>query len=183
VAFEPQRPDINMPRSLSWRSYQDSLVLLQPFRQLLDKHQAFREFECSFTNAEGVTYHSSLSGKPIRDSASLSNGYRGITSKKVAIHIKHLATHDTLTGLPNRAMFSELLGQAIRNANRYDEQRFAVLFIDLDGFKAVNDTDGHHTVDQLLAEVAKRLKTPLRRSLVIFCRCSTFLSLLNNVNS
>jgi diguanylate cyclase (GGDEF)-like protein/PAS domain S-box-containing protein len=142
------------------------------FRRLLDKQQAFREFEFSFTNAEGVTFHLSLSGEPIRDSAGQFNGYRGIThditnKKQVANHIKHLATHDTLTGLPNRVMFSELLGNAIRNAHRYKEQRFAVLFIDLDRFKAVNDTYGHHTGDLLLAEVAKRLKTPLRNSDIV----------------
>src|SRR5690606_40088102 len=96
-------------------------------------------------------------------------GYRGITrditnKKRIANHIKHLATHDALTGLPNRLMFSELLAQTIRNANRYKDQRFAVLFIDLDRFKAVNDTYGHHTGDHLLAEVGQRLRNPLRKS-------------------
>ncbi|MDP2282606.1 MAG: EAL domain-containing protein [Pseudohongiella sp.] len=142
------------------------------FRRMLEKQQAFREFEFSFTNTEGTTYHLTLSGEPIRDSAGLFSGYRGITrditsKKKVANHIKHLATHDTLTGLPNRVMFSELVGHAIRNATRYKDQRFAVLFIDLDRFKAVNDTYGHHTGDQLLAEVAKRLTTPLRSSDIV----------------
>ncbi|TFH72296.1 EAL domain-containing protein [Gammaproteobacteria bacterium LSUCC0112] len=142
------------------------------FRRMLEKQQGFREFEFSFTNAEGTTYHLTLSGEPIVNAAGSFNGYRGITrditsKKKIANHIKHLATHDALTGLPNRVMFSELLGQAIRNANRYKDQRFAVLFIDLDRFKAVNDTYGHHTGDQLLAEVAKRLTTPLRNSDIV----------------
>ena len=144
----------------------------QQFRHLLEKHQAFREFEFSFTNAEAVVYHLSLSGEPIRDSAGLFRGYRGITrditrKKEVALQIEHLAKHDTLTGLPNRAMFSELLGQAIRNANRYKDQCFAVLFVDLDRFKAVNDTYGHHTGDLLLAEVARRLEKTLRSSDIV----------------
>ena len=158
------------------------------FQRLLDKQQAFREFEFSFTNAKNVTYHLSLSGEPIRDSAGLFSGYRGIshdiTSKKqVANHIKYLATHDTLTNLPNRVMFSELLGNAIRNANRYIEQHFAVVFIDLDRFKAVNDSYGHHTGDLLLAEIAKRLRAPLRNSdIVARLGGDEFVILLQRIN-
>jgi diguanylate cyclase (GGDEF)-like protein/PAS domain S-box-containing protein len=150
------------PDSMNWRQ----------FRRLLKKEQAFREFEFSFTNVEGHLYHLALSGEPILDSDGRFTGYRGITrditdKKRIANHIKFLATHDTLTGLPNRVMFSELLGQAIRNANRYKDQRFAVLFIDLDRFKAVNDTYGHQTGDLLLTEVATRLKVPLRNSDIV----------------
>jgi diguanylate cyclase (GGDEF)-like protein/PAS domain S-box-containing protein len=150
------------PDSMNWKQ----------FRRLLKKEQAFREFEFSFTNIEGHLYHLALSGEPILDPAGQFTGYRGITrditdKKRIANHIKFLATHDTLTGLPNRVMFSELLGQAIRNANRYKDQRFAVLFIDLDRFKAVNDTYGHQTGDLLLSEVAARLKLPLRNSDIV----------------
>lgn len=150
------------PDTMNWKE----------FRRLLRKEQAFRDFEFSFTNDEGRLYHLSLSGEPMLDSHGNFDGYRGVTrditgKKRIANHIKYLATHDTLTSLPNRVMFSELLGQAIRNANRYKDQRFAVLFIDLDRFKAVNDTYGHHTGDQLLTEVAKRLKVPLRNSDIV----------------
>ncbi len=150
------------PDSMDWKQ----------FRRMLKKEQAFRDFEFSFTNQQGLLYHLSLSGEPIMDAHGQFAGYRGITrditsKKRIANHIKHLATHDALTGLPNRVMFSELLGQAIRYANRYKDQSFAVLFIDLDRFKAVNDTYGHHTGDELLAEVARRLRNPLRRSDIV----------------
>jgi diguanylate cyclase (GGDEF)-like protein len=75
--------------------------------------------------------------------------------------VQYLATHDTLTGLPNRSMFSQRLNYAIKTAQRYQRQ-FAVLFIDLDRFKVINDTMGHEAGDQLLKEIAARLKQPLR---------------------
>jgi diguanylate cyclase (GGDEF)-like protein len=75
--------------------------------------------------------------------------------------VQYLATHDTLTGLPNRSMFSQLLNYAIKTAQRYQRQ-FAVLFIDLDRFKIINDTLGHEAGDQLLKEIATRLKQQLR---------------------
>jgi diguanylate cyclase (GGDEF)-like protein/PAS domain S-box-containing protein len=85
-----------------------------------------------------------------------------ITERKCAVEeIQYLATHDSLTGLPNRAMFSQLLNHAIQAAQRYHRQ-FAVLFIDLDRFKIINDTLGHKAGDQLLQEIATRLKQPLR---------------------
>ncbi|MBI3149044.1 MAG: PAS domain S-box protein [Betaproteobacteria bacterium] len=77
--------------------------------------------------------------------------------------LQHLATHDALTGLPNRLLLTERLHQAIANARRSGE-RVAVLFIDLDGFKNVNDTLGHRMGDALLREVGQRLHLALRES-------------------
>jgi diguanylate cyclase (GGDEF)-like protein len=80
-----------------------------------------------------------------------------------AARVEYLAFHDGLTGLPNRSLFSKLLAQSISLAHRHNRQ-LAVLFLDLDRFKYINDTLGHEAGDQLLQEVARRLKDCLRES-------------------
>jgi diguanylate cyclase (GGDEF)-like protein len=80
-----------------------------------------------------------------------------------AERVEYLAYHDGLTGLPNRSMFSKLLAQSIGDARRY-ERRLAVAFLDLDRFKQINDTLGHEAGDQLLQQVASRLKGCIRDS-------------------
>lgn len=89
---------------------------------------------------------------------------RDVTERKLVEHrIKHMAHHDHLTGLPNRSLFIDQLEHAIKLAKRRNHKT-AVLFLDLDGFKQVNDTLGHEAGDQLLKEVAARLKTVIRES-------------------
>lgn len=89
---------------------------------------------------------------------------RDITERKRAEQIIAFhAFHDTLTGLPNRALFLDRLRQAIAHARRY-ETRLAVIFVDLDRFKLVNDTYGHLKGDQLLQHTASRLRHCLRGS-------------------
>jgi diguanylate cyclase (GGDEF)-like protein len=87
----------------------------------------------------------------------------GETKLKHAQRVEYLAYHDGLTGLPNRSMFSKVLNQSISEAHRYD-RRLAVAFLDLDRFKQINDTLGHEAGDQLLKEVAARLKGCVRFS-------------------
>ena len=75
--------------------------------------------------------------------------------------LRHLATHDALTGLPNRVLLDDRLQQAIAHADR-DMRAFAVLICDLDRFKLINDSLGHRAGDELLQEVARRLTTVVR---------------------
>jgi diguanylate cyclase (GGDEF)-like protein/PAS domain S-box-containing protein len=86
-----------------------------------------------------------------------------ITARKAAEErLLHDAFHDPLTGLPNRALFMDRLGMAIAHAKRRLSYTFAVLFIDLDRFKNVNDSLGHSVGDELLVAVARRLESCLR---------------------
>jgi len=101
-----------------------------------------------------------------QDSSGKPTGFKGvirdITERKhIEQELENMATHDILTGLPNRLMFSQLLNHAIQAARRYQRQ-FAVLFIDLDRFKIINDTMGHEAGDQMLREIANRFKQSLR---------------------
>jgi len=82
---------------------------------------------------------------------------------KHAQRVEYLAYHDGLTALPNRSLFNKLLSQAVSQAQRHQRQ-LAIAFIDLDRFKQINDTLGHEAGDELLKEVARRLKACLRDS-------------------
>src|SRR5690242_21540790 len=99
-------------------------------------------------------------------SFALKNFDRADEKRKADERIEYLASHDSLTGLPNREMFNGLLRHTIENAQRYT-RKFSLLFIDLDRFKVINDSLGHETGDMLLVEVAHRLRGTLRASDVV----------------
>ncbi|HJV49065.1 MAG TPA: EAL domain-containing protein [Geothrix sp.] len=85
------------------------------------------------------------------------------------LRIMDLAYRDQLTGLPNRAQFTDWLGQELRSAHR-DRRMFTILFVDLDRFREVNDLLGHHMGDRLLEEVARRLGAEIQRSADVLAR-------------
>jgi diguanylate cyclase (GGDEF)-like protein/PAS domain S-box-containing protein len=89
-----------------------------------------------------------------------------VERRRAEERIQYLATHDGLTGLPNRVMFGQVLNLAIESARRY-ERKFAVFFIDLDRFKVINDTLGHEAGDKLLQEMSARFSQCLRASDVV----------------
>jgi len=99
-------------------------------------------------------------------SFALDNFDRELERKRAEERIEHLATHDALTELPNRTLFNELLMASIETARRY-KRKFGLLFVDLDGFKLINDTLGHEAGDALLKEMGERFKHCLRASDVV----------------
>ena len=120
----------------------------------------------AITKSGGVIWQS-VSGVPRLDAAGALIGYRGtaadVTARKQAeARIEYLATRDALTGLPNRALLTDRAGQAILTAARSRAQ-LAVLCVDLDRFKLVNDSLGHQAGDALLRAVADRLQNTLGR--------------------
>ncbi|WP_428624751.1 putative bifunctional diguanylate cyclase/phosphodiesterase [Sedimenticola sp.] len=120
------------------------------------------EFEFSFPDDDDTRFYEARL-VPVQDGHVLALT-RDITKRKLSEEqIAWLAYHDSLTGLPNKRLFCERVDQALINARRHDRM-VAVLFMDLDGFKLINDTMGHHTGDLLLQEIARRLRECLRSS-------------------
>jgi diguanylate cyclase (GGDEF)-like protein len=116
-------------------------------------------------------------------SFALENFDRDAEKRQADEQIQYLATHDALTGLPNRAMFDELLDFSIKSARRNNKQ-CAVLFIDLDRFKHTNDTLGHAAGDALLVEVGKRLRSSARESdVVVRLGGDEFIIILNEISN
>ncbi len=128
-------------------------------RILLEK-QPFNSLEMELNTPRGTRWIS-IAGDPIIDTAGRFEGFRGVGSDITEIRqtqerLTHLANMDVLSGLPNRGRVRQLLGEALRAATVSNEP-CAIMFLDLDGFKPVNDTFGHPKGDAVLQAVAKRL--------------------------
>ena len=132
-------------------------------RAALDAHEVFHDLELQRLDGAGNVYWVSISGAPIFDSGGVFRGYRGIgrsitERKRVEDEIERLAFYDALTGLPNRRLLLDRLVTAL-GVCRSQSQHGALLFIDLDNFKDLNDTMGHDVGDSLLERVANRIVT------------------------
>ncbi|MBI4844416.1 MAG: GGDEF domain-containing protein [Nitrospirae bacterium] len=118
--------------------------------------------ERTVVDRTGINHIFEVSGHTIIDEKIIL--VRDITELKAHTELlEHMALHDSLTGLPNRTLFYDRLEHAIYMAQR-EESAFAVLMIDLDGFKLINDTLGHHIGDLVLQEIAKRMLDVLRKA-------------------
>ena len=144
---------------------------LDAVREQLSEHFEGRvhTFRCEFRmrHADG-TYRWMISrGLAVRGDDGIALRMAGsqtdISARKLAeLQLEHDAYHDTLTGLPNRALLMDRLRQAIRRSKRRPDYRFVLLFLDLDRFKLINDSLGHQAGDQLLISLARRLEICLR---------------------
>ncbi|CAN5178756.1 EAL domain-containing protein [soil metagenome] len=128
-------------------------------RKLLEK-APFANLEMELATTHGARWIA-IAGDPIIDTAGRFEGFRGVGSDITEIRqtqerLTHLANMDVLSGLPNRGRVRQLLGEALRSATAANHA-CAILFLDLDGFKPVNDTFGHPKGDAVLRAVAKRL--------------------------
>jgi diguanylate cyclase (GGDEF)-like protein/PAS domain S-box-containing protein len=137
-------------------------------RAVLQTHQSFHDLELQEVDEQGARVWRSMSGEPMFDAQGVFSGYRGIgrniTSRKQAEErIERLAFYDVLTGLPNRRLLMDRLQHALHNSSR-DGLMGALLFIDLDNFKDLNDTQGHDMGDRLLRQVAIRLGECVREA-------------------
>lgn len=130
-------------------------------RALLEAHLPFHDFEVQRIDPQGQPVWMSVSGRPFFDAQGVFAGYRGvgrnITENKLAQEeIRRLAFHDVLTGLPNRRLLMDRFQHALAATAR-SLRHGALLFIDLDNFKELNDRYGHEAGDLLLQQVAQRL--------------------------
>jgi diguanylate cyclase (GGDEF)-like protein/PAS domain S-box-containing protein len=137
-------------------------------RATLAQHLPFRDFEFARRMPDGPARHFSLSGEPRFATDGGFLGYRGVGRDITEIalareRISSLAYSDPLTGLANRTSLGPSLEQAVQRARRRNS-KLALVFVDLDGFKQINDLYGHDAGDALLIELAGRLRANLRAS-------------------
>ena len=168
---------------------QSRLPAVNPIQECLEKNDIveMENHTILVRHTDHEEFHIEDSAAPIRRADGSILGavmvFHDVTERKTAQgRLHHIAFHDSLTGLPNRALFRKKLSTAMIGA-RFMKKHVAVLFLDLDRFKIVNDSLGHAIGDELLILVAKRLEQCIRDSDVI-CRMGgdEFTAVLSSIN-
>ncbi|MCG8433626.1 MAG: diguanylate cyclase, partial [Gammaproteobacteria bacterium] len=143
---------------------QDPAIFEQMWQTILEG----RIFRAELVNLrrDGTTYHEEKTITPLKDSHGeithfIATGKDISDRIKVQEKLEYMAHYDSITGLPNRVLLLDRIEQGITRSKR-NSKGVAILFIDLDGFKAINDTVGHHVGDRFLGEVAARLQSSIR---------------------
>ncbi|MEN6420736.1 MAG: EAL domain-containing protein, partial [Smithella sp.] len=158
----------------NYRKFSDeenSKNVFYTFNRIYKTGDSTEGFDWKIIRKDGSKRYIEASVSLKKDSSGQPNGFKGVIRditerKRIEQELNHMATHDALTGLPNRLMFSQLLNHAIQTAHRNSKQ-LAVFFIDLDRFKTINDSLGHDAGDKLLKEMALRFKQSLRTADVV----------------
>lgn len=147
---------------------EDVQALLAEHRKVVDARECFEDFVYPVqSQVDGIRYFS-ITGEPFFDRSGQFKGYRGtardVTERKLMEDlVQRMALCDGLTGLPNRTLFHDRIQQGLSQCRR-DGTRLALLYLDLDRFKPVNDRLGHQVGDLLLKAVAARLEAMTRQS-------------------
>jgi len=160
----------------------------EEFIQTIKKHQSLQNFESLAYKKDGSIICISENARIVRDEAGNLLYYEGTVEditirKNYENNLEYQATHDLLTGLPNRNMLNDRLQQCINFANRY-KNKMAVAFLDLDQFKLINDSMGHEVGDQLLLIMAERLSSCIREiDTVVRLGGDEFVILISNIDN
>ena len=163
TGYEPQ--DVLGKNPRLFQSGRQSQAFYREMWQALDEH-GYWTGELWDRRKNGELFAELLAISAVRDDEGKTQNYVGLFSditpmKDHQQQIEHLAQHDRLTGLPNRVLLTDRLNQAIARCQRRDLS-LALVYLDLDGFKAINDTHGHVSGDKLLITVSQRMSAVLR---------------------
>jgi diguanylate cyclase (GGDEF)-like protein/PAS domain S-box-containing protein len=164
LGFAPE--DLVGKNAFAFVHPEDVGPLTEEFQRIIEDSGRRTAAELRFLHADGSWRILECVGQNLLDDPAIRGvvvNARDVTERKeVEGQLLHDAFHDKLTGLPNRALFLDRLRQLLRRSRRTDDPGFAVLFLDLDRFKVVNDSLGHSIGDDLLIRIARRLEASLR---------------------